>query len=291
MSKKVLCKPVKVQKKFRYKYTKLVKFTLKTSKNVLRCIVKFIKNNRKLFYKTAIILVCFINVYANIDIASASESYEKTIIQPEKSIISGDIDSYQKTSKFINPYLNYQINSNKDSKNTISHEKLSYLEKPVITDTQSRLEIEKAKQEELEKQQIEEYQRYLALNQAYENTSRDVVTRDESASRSIEENLGVNTYYYGYCTWYVANRRSIPNQWGNAGQWFNSAQASGYPTGYEPAPGAIIVTSESGWGHVGYVESVSDQSITISEMNYAGWGIVNTREISKNNPVITGYIY
>jgi surface antigen len=45
-----------------------------------------------------------------------------------------------------------------------------------------------------------------------------------------------------------------------------------------------------GYGHVAVVESVnSDGSITVSEMNYAGWGIVDHRTISAGQA--SGYNY
>ena len=77
-----------------------------------------------------------------------------------------------------------------------------------------------------------------------------------------------NTYYWGQCTWYVASRRYVPNNWGNAISWYYNAQASGFGTGSAPRAGAI------GWermNHVVYVESVNgDGTVTISEMNYGG---------------------
>jgi len=77
-----------------------------------------------------------------------------------------------------------------------------------------------------------------------------------------------NTYYWGQCTWYVASRRYVPNNWGNAISWYYNAQASGFGTGSTPRAGAI------GWermNHVVYVESVNgDGTVTISEMNYGG---------------------
>ena len=100
-----------------------------------------------------------------------------------------------------------------------------------------------------------------------------------------------NGYPYGYCTYYVATRRAVPTSWGNAGQWLNSAQRAGYSTGSTPVPGSIVVTRESWWGHVGYVESVSGNSFTISEMNYNGWGVVNRRTVSIGTGVIKGFIY
>ncbi len=95
---------------------------------------------------------------------------------------------------------------------------------------------------------------------------------------------------YGYCTWYVAQRKYIP--WGgNAGSWLANARASGKATGRIPKPGAIMVSSESRWGHVAIVESVNGNSFTISEMNYAGFGKKSTRTLSVNSRVIKGFIY
>lgn len=101
---------------------------------------------------------------------------------------------------------------------------------------------------------------------------------------------GCHSFPYGYCTWYVSQKRCVP--WGgNAGAWLYNARASGYRTGSTPVPGAIMVTSESWWGHVAYVESVSGNYVTISEMNKVGWGRVNWRTLHKNSWIIRGYIY
>lgn len=90
---------------------------------------------------------------------------------------------------------------------------------------------------------------------------------------------GGNHFPYGYCTWYVASKRSVP--WhGNANQWLWNSRAMGYGTGRSPRVGAIMVTNESWYGHVAYVESVNGNTVTISEMNYAGWGKVNYRTVS-----------
>lgn len=96
---------------------------------------------------------------------------------------------------------------------------------------------------------------------------------------------------YGYCTYYVSQRRFVP--WsGNAITWLSGARSFGYATGSEPQAGAIIVTSEGGsTGHVGMVDAVSGDQITITEMNYAGWGKITTRTISATYGRIMGYIY
>ena len=102
---------------------------------------------------------------------------------------------------------------------------------------------------------------------------------------------------WGWCTWYVAQRRDIP--WhGDAKTWLDSARQLGWPTGQTPQVGAVMVTMESIWyGHVAYVEKVyPDGSFLVSEMNYAAWGFVDMRTIrpsqiaSRQVPVL-GFIY
>jgi LysM repeat protein len=95
---------------------------------------------------------------------------------------------------------------------------------------------------------------------------------------------------YGYCTWYVAQKRYVP--WGgNASSWLANAKASGKATGSTPRPGAIVVTRESRWGHVALVEKVSGSSFTVSEMNYVGFGKRSTRTLSTGSGVVRGFIY
>lgn len=95
---------------------------------------------------------------------------------------------------------------------------------------------------------------------------------------------------WGWCTWYVASRRHVP--WGgNAGTWLYHAKAYGANIGKTPKAGAIIVTNESRYGHVGIVESVKGNTITISEMNYKGFGVVSKRTLSGSGGVVKGYIY
>lgn len=112
-----------------------------------------------------------------------------------------------------------------------------------------------------------------------------------SGWRRLEGKAGTgHKFPYGYCTWYVAQRRYVP--WsGNAGTWLYHAKSAGYQTGKNARVGAIIVTAESWWGHVGIVEKVSGGSVTISEMNYDRWGKVDRRTLSAGSRVIKGYIY
>jgi len=113
----------------------------------------------------------------------------------------------------------------------------------------------------------------------------------EAVGKKVSGKAGTgHRFPYGYCTWYVAQKKYVP--WsGNAGAWLFNAKSMGYATGRKPQVGAIIVTAESRWGHVGIVEKVSGSTITISEMNYRGWARRSTRTIDASNRVIRGFIY
>lgn len=96
-----------------------------------------------------------------------------------------------------------------------------------------------------------------------------------------------NTYFKGYCTWYVKDRRpDLPNMLGNGGEWSGNAAAQGFATGSTPRVGAVAETN----GHVAYVEAVNgDGTITISEMNgVAGFGNVGSRNVPASSYT---YIY
>lgn len=126
---------------------------------------------------------------------------------------------------------------------------------------------------------------YVATGTGSTNLGSTVVKNASKARRAG------NSFPYGYCTYYVANKRNVTWR-GNAGAWLFNARAAGLATGKTPRAGAIVVTTEDRrYGHVAYVESVGKDTITISEMNYKGWGVVNKRTLSQNARVIRGYIY
>lgn len=92
---------------------------------------------------------------------------------------------------------------------------------------------------------------------------------------------GYNGYDWGFCTWYVANRISVPNNWGNANTWDNLAARSGWTVSSVPRQGAIAQTDRGTFGHVAYVEAVSDDGTMIkySDMNgLAGFGRVGNSD-------------
>lgn len=124
--------------------------------------------------------------------------------------------------------------------------------------------------------------------------SSQVATGTTDTSRSpsmIDRNpKSGHRFPYGYCTWYVATRKYVP--WGgNAGTWLYHAKAYGASTGKTPKVGSIMVTNESWYGHVAIVEKVSGDSVTVSEMNYAGFAKRSTRTLSAKSRVIKGFIY
>lgn len=101
-----------------------------------------------------------------------------------------------------------------------------------------------------------------------------------------------NTYDYGYCTWYVKNRRgaSLPNMLGNANTWYSRAASMGMAVGTIPRAGAVGTTTAGSLGHVVYIESYDPiaGTVYISEMNYNGWGVISHRTASANEFL---YIY
>jgi surface antigen len=116
-----------------------------------------------------------------------------------------------------------------------------------------------------------------------------------------------NGYDYGFCTWYVANRRAaigrpVPSNLGNANTWAILAGSMGFATGSTPQVGATAVKHAAAPGHVAFVEQVNnDGSFWISEMNSygqvsmgdstprGGWGVIDWKLIPADG--IGGYTY
>jgi putative secretory antigen len=101
-----------------------------------------------------------------------------------------------------------------------------------------------------------------------------------------------NRYAAGNCTWYAYERRlqlgrPIGSFWGNANTWATSARAAGFVVNNTPAPGAIFQTTAGYYGHVGIVERVENGVVYVSDMNYAGYGIITHRTLNGAG----GYLY
>ena len=110
---------------------------------------------------------------------------------------------------------------------------------------------------------------------------------------SVPEGGFPDAFPFGQCTWWAAYNRHV--EWGgNAGDWILNAEAAGTPTASQPSVGAIAVYGPSSgyseFGHVAVVTAVSARDYTVSEMNYLGWGRVDTRTIAWPDPRALGFI-
>lgn len=107
-----------------------------------------------------------------------------------------------------------------------------------------------------------------------------------AVSYSLRASAG-NNYSYGYCTWYVANRRYVASSLGNASQWPYNAPRAGMTVGNNPVAGSAGV-ARSG-NHVVYIERVEGGTVYYTEMNGpAGWGRVNSGSAPASNFI---YVY
>ena len=94
-------------------------------------------------------------------------------------------------------------------------------------------------------------------------------------------------YYTRECTSFVAwalqsrNGYTMPRAIGNASNWDDWFRARGVRVDNVPARGAIAQTDAGGWGHVAWVESVGNGTVTIEEYNVPGGsGRYNRRTVS-----------
>lgn len=120
--------------------------------------------------------------------------------------------------------------------------------------------------------------RYTPSNSPQTRQSTNNTTQSQSTVRTAEKPSS-GWFPYGQCTYYVWSMRSV-GKWNNASDWLWQAQRDGYATGSTPRVGAIA------WepGHVSYVTAVhNDGTITVSEMNYQGWGVISTRTAPASN--------
>lgn len=98
-----------------------------------------------------------------------------------------------------------------------------------------------------------------------------------SYATSFTPTYSSNGYDWGWCTWYVASRITVPSNWGNARTWAYYAGLSGWTVTSAPKVGAIAQTTSG--NHVAVVEQVSEDGsqIIYSDMNgIRGWGAAGT---------------
>lgn len=155
-----------------------------------------------------------------------------------------------------------------------------------------------------------DYQAYRCIQPDHSDTYRYVVasTTMSAGATTIaidQATIGVNNPYpYGQCTWYAWGRRNqlgkpLPTaSLGNAKDWANSARSHGYTVDHTPGAGSVIVFSpgqagaDSTYGHVAIVESVNkDGTVTISESNVQGLGVISTRTLAASQAIACQYIH
>lgn len=116
------------------------------------------------------------------------------------------------------------------------------------------------------------------------------------SSTSWQHNPGA----FGNCTWFVwywRRNNMSASYWlptgaiGNARSWMSSLSGS-YNTGHTPAYGAVMQSTSGRYGHVAVVVGVRQgESITIQEMNYAGFNRVFQSTITWSDAIKYNYIY
>lgn len=224
-------------------------------------------------------------------LASITLSTSQAITTSTKNnrIILGEAKAIEQTVNEINLYIpeikDKTIDLSKSDKNE------DFAQKPDITTTDNREARDKEAKKQLALAKYAERRAVLTREKQRINASNSE-NSTETAANNINSYRDSNTYAYGFCTWYAAQRRpDLPNRLGNGGAWLSNAQKLGLSTGSEPRTGAVMVTRESWAGHVSYVESVDGSNVTISEMNFRGWNRISTRTVDKNSAIIKGFIY
>ncbi|MBM2821124.1 MAG: amidase [Candidatus Berkelbacteria bacterium] len=188
--------------------------------------------------------------------------------QAKAATFSGNLDYAREVVSQVTPQISL-TSINAESRSTALVPE-GYLTKPLVTETK-----------------ITQQPKLNQSRRVVSSSTKSVINK----TKLVGEFKG-NSFPYGYCTYYVAIKRPI--FWrGNAITWLSGARSAGFATGDTPQAGAIMVTSEGGAaGHVAMVDAVNgDGTITVSEMNYSGFGVISSRTISASYGAIKGYIY
>jgi len=153
----------------------------------------------------------------------------------------------------------------------------------VVTDTQNEIQIEKelTVQEKIDSNyyNCDESIQYIRADNAQCLAKPVYVPKaTKNTSYTIRNGSGsppLSWWGRGQCTSHVASKRPV-GYWNNAISWTWQAQRDGWATGTTPRVGAI---GQKG-NHVVYVTGVGNGTFSLSEMNYAGLGVVTYRTVS-----------
>lgn len=130
---------------------------------------------------------------------------------------------------------------------------------------------------------------HIAYAWDYGTIKAPVIMHTEKTPPPPKFKVALKSYGNGTCVPYARYKTGIQLT-GWAGSLLNRAEEAGYTTSSDPMIGGMIITSESR-GHVAVVETIEDDTVTVSEQNVTGLHIVSTREIPLDSPIIQGYIY
>jgi surface antigen len=80
--------------------------------------------------------------------------------------------------------------------------------------------------------------------------------------------------------------------WGNANHWATAARSAGIRVDTKPAVGAVAYWLSGRFGHVAWVRSFTNKTVTIEEYNYVSYGAYSTRTMTVGTSSYpTGFIH
>jgi surface antigen len=121
------------------------------------------------------------------------------------------------------------------------------------------------------------------------NTPQNTQSAVLTAVRTSNGASAPSGYYkWGWCTYGAWSLTGWAGAWGDAKFWADNAHRDGHTVSSKPIVGSIFVDRSGSHGHVGVVTAVSENTITVKDMNYSGFGQWTTRTVSASGLV---YIY
>lgn len=231
---------------------------------------------------------------------SQQETARQTLVSTKSSLETqkSQLVTLQKTASDKQDALNKQINDHRDELVALQSQFSQEQEKTAAA-TQAALKTVAASSKSADSGSTSNAssQSTIATTSTSSNSgaASSVINNTSSGSGNhADYSSSGNTYPWGQCTWYVKSVASwAGNGWGNGAEWGASAAAAGFTVNHTPAAGSIIVfaagqsvggqwTADGQYGHVAYVQSVSGDSVTITQggMGFSSPSGPNTQTIS-----------
>ena len=88
----------------------------------------------------------------------------------------------------------------------------------------------------------------------------------------------------GQCVAYAKSASGLTQYSGNAITWTR------YVNSQTPQKGAVVVLNVGKYGHLAVVTNITDKTITVSEQNFIGRYIIDSRNLNINDSDILGYV-